>query len=179
MQNRREPKWTTREKLARVLWACVVPFFRFSPRPAWGWRRFILRLFGSRIGRGVHVCPSVAITMPWNLEIGSFASVGDRVILYALGTIAIGSCTTLSQGAHLCAGTHDYRKPHMPLLKSPISVGAGVWICTDAFIGPGVNVGDDAIVGARAVAMHDVPTSTIVVGNPATRLRLRSDSGAH
>ncbi len=105
--------------------------------------------------------------MPWNISIGNQSAVGDRAILYALGKITIGQRVTVSQGAHLCAGTHDYRDPTMPLLKLPIVVGDGAWICADAFIGPHVVVGAAAIVGARAVVMKSVAPADIVVGNPA------------
>jgi putative colanic acid biosynthesis acetyltransferase WcaF len=99
--------------------------------------------------------------------------VGDRVILYALGSIKIGSGATVSQYAHLCAGTHDWRNPTMPLIKLPIEIGKDAWICADAFIGPSVNIGNASIVGARAVVMKNVPSNTIVVGNPAQEIGKR------
>jgi len=109
--------------------------------------------------------------MPWNIRIGAGGAVGDRVILYALGSITLGERTTISQGSHLCAGTHDWRQADRPLLKPPIHIENDAWICADAFVGPGVTVGAGAIVGARAVAMKDVPPCTIVVGNPARPIK--------
>jgi len=169
--NRNERKWSRREQVARFLWGLALPLFVLSPRPFWGWRRFLLRLFGASIGPEVHVYPSARITMPWNLEIGASAAVGDRAILYALGPITIGARATVSQGAHLCAGTHDISDPTRPLLKPPITIGSDAWVCADAFVGPGVTVGDGAIVGARTVAMKDVPAQTIVAGNPARQIK--------
>lgn len=166
--NRAARKWNRREQLARVLWALAWPLFRLSPRPFfWGWRRMLLRLFGARVGAGAHVCPSVRITMPWNLDLGAQCGIADRVILYALGHIRIGDRATISQGAHLCAGTHDLTDPSRPLLKPPISIGADAWVAADAFIGPNVTVGRGSIVGARAVVMRDVPADVTVIGNPA------------
>lgn len=175
--NRRDVKWTKGELLVRLLWAVVHPSFRLSPRQFWAWRRFLLRLFGARIGRGVHVYPSVRVTIPWTLDVGSQTAIGDRAVLYGLGAICIGERTTISQGAHLCAGTHDHKDPRMPLIKSTIEIGSDVWICADAFIGPGVHVADRAIVGARAVAMRDVPAGTIVAGNPAKKVGTRKIDG--
>jgi len=109
--------------------------------------------------------------MPWNLTIGDEVGIGDHVTLYALGAITIFDRTTVSQGAHLCAGSHDWRDPAMPLTKPPITIGPDAWICADAFIGPGVTLGEQAIVGARAVVMKDVLAETIVVGNPARAIR--------
>lgn len=155
----------------RVLWSLAVPLFYFSPRPFWVWRCYILRLFGANLGKEVHIYPSVRITMPWNIQIGDQSAVGDRAILYALGPIEIGKRVTISQGAHLCAGTHDWRQPDRPLLKSGIVIRDDVWVCADAFIGPGITIGTESIVGARAVAMKNVAPRTTVIGNPACELR--------
>lgn len=171
LANRTVRKWSRKEQLGRVLWAVAQPFFAISPRPFWGWRRTVLRLFGAKVGTKVHLYPSVRITIPWNLALGDQCAVGDRAILYALGPIKIGPRATISQGAHLCAGTHDISRPDRPLLKPPITIGADAWIAADAFIGPNVIIGDGAIVGARAVVMKDVPHDAIVVGNPAHTIR--------
>lgn len=169
--NRSATKWSRRELLLRLLWGTLHPAFRFSPRPFWAWRRLLLRMFGARIGRDVHIYPTVRIVVPWNLDIGDQAAVGDRAILYALGKITLGPRVTISQGAHLCAGTHDISRPDRPLVKAPIDVAADAWVAADAFVGPGVAIGQGAIVGARAVAMKDVAKRTIVAGNPAKVIR--------
>ena len=165
--NRASRPWSRRETAARVAWALAGPLFRLSPRPLWGWRRALLRLFGARVGAGVHVHPTVRVTMPWNVSLDPLCAVGDGARLYALGPIRIGARATVSQGAHLCAGTHDLADPARPLVKAPIAVGADAWICADAFLGPGVTVGDGAVVGARAVAVRAVPAGARVAGNPA------------
>jgi putative colanic acid biosynthesis acetyltransferase WcaF len=164
--NRRTRSWTLRENAARVLWSAAQLAFRFSPRPLWGWRRAMLRAFGAKIGPQVHVHPTVRITMPWHLRIDAQAAVGDGAILYALGRIHIGARAAVSHNAHLCAGTHDWRDPARPLLKTPIHIGSDAWVCADAFVGPGVRIGAGAILGARAVAMKDLPMRHIGVGNP-------------
>ncbi|OOY32605.1 acetyltransferase [Thioclava sp. F36-6] len=169
--NRKAEKWTKREKAGRVLWALVQPLFRLSPRPFWGLRRWLLRCFGARVGAEVHIHPSVRIIIPWNLILGAQCAVGDRAILYSLGPITIGARATVSQGAHLCAGTHDLAISNRPLLKLPISIGADAWIAADAFIGPDVTVGTGAVVGARAVVVKDVEEGWIVAGNPARLIR--------
>lgn len=165
--NRRTEKWSRREKLGRLLWEVAHPLFAWSPRLAWGWRRGLLRAFGAKIGSEAHIYPSVRIAIPWNVHIGAFSAVGDNAHLYSLGRITIGANATISQGAHLCAGTHDFRDPQMPLLKLPITIGAGAWVAADAFVGPNVKVGDRSVVGARGVVVRDVPQDVVVAGNPA------------
>jgi putative colanic acid biosynthesis acetyltransferase WcaF len=176
--NRVARKWTRKELTGRLLWRLARPMFAWSPRPLWGWRRMLLRLFGAKIGHDVHIYPSVRIAIPWNLTIGDQSAVGDRVILYALGPIALAERVTVSQGAHLCAGTHDYRDPAMGLLKAPIVIEGDAWICADAFVGPGVRIGARAIAGARCVVMKDVEPDAIMIGNPARLLRRREDGEA-
>jgi len=152
----------------RVLWGFTYTLlFRPSPRIAYGFRCNLLRLFGAKIGKDVHLFPNIKIMQPWRLEIGSYSSAGDGVILYNLGNMNIGKYVTISQGAHLCGGTHDFRDRSMPLIKSEIVIRDGAWICADAFIGPDITVGESAIVGARAVVVKDVSENKIVGGNPA------------
>jgi putative colanic acid biosynthesis acetyltransferase WcaF len=172
-QNRQAKKYTSGEMTRRVLWTLAQPLFRFSPRPCFGWRRFLLRCFGAKIGRSVHIYSSARIFFPWNLEAGDESAVGEDALIYNLGPVTLGPRVTISHRAHLCAGTHDHTKPDFPLLRPPIVIGPEAWICADAFVGPGVTVGEGAIVGARAVAMKDVKARTIVVGNPARESKKR------
>jgi len=163
----RERPWTRREILGRFLWGCVYPFFRLSPRSCFRWRVFLLKIFGARIGKQVHIYNSSRIMIPWHLEVGNWSTIGDRAEIYNLGKIRIGSKVTISQRAHLCAGTHDHQDPNMPLLKKGIVIGDQAWICADAFIGPDSQVGEGAVVGACAVLVKSVAAWKVVAGNPA------------
>lgn len=176
-QNRRAQKYSRGELTRRVLWGCVQPLFRFSPRPCFGWRNFLLRCFGAQIGRQVHIYRTVTIVIPWNLEVGEYAAIGDHALVYNLGRVTIGARATISHRAHLCGGTHDYTKVDFPLLRPPIMIQEQSWICADAFIGPGVTVGAGAIVAARAVVVKDVAPWTIVAGNPAKFIKERVPNG--
>jgi len=175
-KNRRARKYSSAELTRRVLWTLAQPLFRFSPRPCFGWRRFLLRCFGAKVGHSVHVYPTATIYFPWNLEAGDETAIGERALIYNLGRVTLGARVTVSHGAHVCAGTHDHTKPDFPLLRPPIIVGPEAWICADAFVGPGVTIGEGAIVGARAVAIKDVRPWSIVIGNPARETKRRKIS---
>lgn len=176
-ENRNSRKYSRKEIIGRLLWSIAYPFFRYSPRPFFGWRRLLLSMFGARIGCNVNIYNSAIIYMPWNLEIGNWSSIGEYAFIYNLGKVVIGRNCTISHRTHLCAGTHDYVDPAMPLQKLSITVGDQVWLCTDSFIGPGVNIGEGAVVGARAVVVKDVPPWTVVAGNPAKPVKERSIKG--
>lgn len=165
--NRKAAKWSRGELMGRVLWSLAQPLFAWSPRPLWAWRRQLLRWFGAEVGKDVHILPSARIFIPWNLSIGDQSSIGDRAIIYTVGKITIGEQTTISQNVHLCAGTHDHTRADLPLVKSPITIGNGVWIAADAYVGPGRTVGNLAIVAARAVVFRDIPEEAVARGNPA------------
>lgn len=176
--NRRSRKWTPFELLLRLLWDILqIPLFKWTPRQFWWIRNSVLRLFGAKIGRNVQVHPSVRIAIPWNLTVGANSSIGDQAIIYNLGPITLGENVSISQYAHLCAGSHDYTKLDLPLTKPPIIVGDGVWVCADAFVGPDIRIGKLAIIGARAVITNDVDAYAIMVGNPAKQLARKRELG--
>ena len=151
----------------------------FRPSP-WFWhapRRALLRLFGARVGRGVQIMPSVTVWAPWNLALGDYATVSHGADLYAVDRIEIGAHATVSQRAFLCTATHEIHHPNMPLRTAPIRIGDGAWVAAEAYVHPGVTIGTDAVAGARAVVLHDVPDRRIVAGNPARDLGERRVHG--
>lgn len=161
-------------RIARLLWAVVyVGFFRITPRPAHRLRASLLRLFGAKIGHNCHVYPRAHIWAPWNLVMDDDVGMADDVICYSMAKITVGARAVISQGAHLCSGSHDYEDPNFQLYALPISIGAHAWICAEAFVGPGVTVGDGTVIGARAVVTKDMPAWTVCAGNPCRVLKPR------
>lgn len=166
--------WRPMENLKRVVWMISRPvLFRASFHNWYGWRRLLLRTFGAKLGQRVRIRPTAIIEIPWNLDLADDVIVGDYAILYSLGKITVKRGAIISQYAHLCAGTHDYTTRRFPLLRPPIVIGEEAWIAADAFIGPGVTVGDRAVVGARATVVHDVPADQVVAGPSATLVKQR------
>lgn len=165
-------------RIARVIWGIAwLVLARFTPPPLHGWRRLLLRAFGARIAPGARVHASAAIWLPANLDLGENCLIGPRVRLYNQGRISIGARSVVSQGAHLCASTHDVRDPHFQLVLRPIAVGSGVWIAADAFVGPGVTLHDGAVLAARGALFGDAEAGMIYRGNPAVPVRPRKPPG--
>jgi putative colanic acid biosynthesis acetyltransferase WcaF len=160
--------------LRRALWECVqLPFHPLRPRGLSWMRVALLRMFGAKIGKNVLICGGVRVHVPWNLELGDYAAIGDKVEIYNLAPIRIGAHTTVSQHTYLCASSHDYTRSDFPLYSLPITVGAQAWIAAGAFVAPGVTIGEGSVVGARSVVLRDIPPWTVAAGNPCKLIKPR------
>jgi putative colanic acid biosynthesis acetyltransferase WcaF len=131
-----------------------------------GLRRSLLRLFGARIGKGVIIRPTARFTYPWKIAIGDYSWIGDDVVLYSLEQICIGQHCVISQKSYLCTGSHNIQDPAFSLITSKIVIGSGVWIATDCFIGPGVEIGANSVIGARSSVFNNIPPQQVCWGTP-------------
>lgn len=104
---------------------------------------------------------------------GNHSCLSHHVDCYCVAPVGIGSHATVSQYSYLCAASHDFEQASMPLVTAPIVIGEGAWVAADVFVGPGVTIGEGAVVGARSTVLKDVEPWTIVAGNPATFKRKR------
>jgi putative colanic acid biosynthesis acetyltransferase WcaF len=162
-------------RILRLVWGIVYQlFFRFSPKPFHVWRSFVLKLFGAKIGKGVHVYGGVKIWAPWNIEIGDFSGIADGVKLYSQDKISIGKNTVISQGSHICTGTHDYNDNGFKLITKPISIGNDVWIAAEVFVHPGLIIEDGCVISARSVVTNNMPAWNICSGFPCMPIKLRT-----
>jgi putative colanic acid biosynthesis acetyltransferase WcaF len=139
----------------------------------WRWRRLILRLFGARIGTHCDIRGTAKIWYPPNLIMEDWTMLADGVICYNVAPITLRTGSLVSQRAHLCAASHDIYDSDFPLKPKPIEVGRQCWIAAEAFVGPGVTLGEGAVLGARAAAFENLTEWTIYRGNPATVIRVR------
>jgi putative colanic acid biosynthesis acetyltransferase WcaF len=168
--------WPFSYKMRRLRWElCRLLLFR--PTPKWlgnPWRLWLLRRFGASIQEETLVLPSCRILHPWDLSLGYGSWLGEGVQVYNYAPVTIGPMTVVSQRSFLCTGAHDHTHPHFPLIWRPVTIGSQVWICAEAFVGPGVTIGDGAVIGARAVVTRDMPPWMICAGNPCRPLKPRT-----
>jgi len=170
----RGAEFSLANKLERIAWQLVwLLLARATPPQLAGWRRLLLRLFGAKVGAGAKIYGSVRIWLPRNLEIGEGALVGPGAELYNQGRIAIGPHCVISQRAFLCASTHDTSDSAFALETRPIALGRGCWVAAEAFVGPGVTMGDGAVLAARGALFEDAAAMGIYRGNPAALVRHR------
>ena len=161
--------------MARLFWniSYWLLFRPFGSTLFQKWRNIILRLFGAKLAKTTVTYNSAKIWAPWNLEMGDYSCLGPYVDCYNQGKITIGANTVISQKVYLCASSHDITDSKHSLILKPIEIKDQVWIAADAFIGPGVTIGEGAVVGARASVFKDVEPWTVVGGNPAKFIKKR------
>lgn len=164
-----------RNRVRRLLWG-VVRLLIYRPTPVYmhRWRCSVLRAFGATVHERAFPYPDAKIWAPWNLVMGSGSCLGPNVDCYNVAPVHLGCDVTVSQRSHLCTASHDYNDPKFPLTGAPIVIGDGAWIAADAFVGPGVRIGERAVVLARSVIVNDVEPSAVMGGNPARHLRDRA-----
>jgi putative colanic acid biosynthesis acetyltransferase WcaF len=159
--DRGRPGWTI------LLWWLVQSIaFPLSLHSMSGFRCWVLRQFGAQIGRGVLIRPTARVTYPWKVTIGDYSWIGDDVVLYSLDRIHIGDHAVVSQKSYLCTGSHDFRTASFDLATGEIHIGNGAWVAADCFVGPGVTVGHNAIVGARSTVFASLPNGQVCWGSP-------------
>ncbi|WP_347159292.1 WcaF family extracellular polysaccharide biosynthesis acetyltransferase [Pontibacter chitinilyticus] len=158
----------------RTLWYLVNVLFFINPlNPLRGVKIGLLRLFGAIVGKGVDIKPGVNIKYPWLLTVGDHVWIGENVWIDNLTQVVLQNNTTLSQGAMLLTGSHDYKKATFDLLVGEIVLEEGSWVGAKAIVCPGVTCGAHSVLAAGSVATKDLEPYTIYQGNPAVAKRRR------
>lgn len=165
---RGRPAW-----FVQLWWLVQATLFRWSPQFLYGWRRFLLRLFGANIGKYVIIRPSVKITYPWKLSVGDYSWIGDEVTLYTLGELEIEDNVVISQKSYICTAGHDFNSHDFDIFNNKVIIHEKVWLATDVFVAPGVKIGKGCVVGARSSVFNDLPEMMLCVGTPAKPIRPR------
>ncbi len=168
------PSFPLRNRIERVLWTFA--WFLLA-RWTWNglnlWRLTLARAFGAQVASTSRISPSARIWLPRNLFLKDDSTLGPHVDCYNLAPIVIGERTIISQRSVLCAGSHEIDEPSFQLIARPINIGSDVWIAAEAFVGPGVTIGDGCVLGARGCAFSDLSAWTVYRGNPAVRVKGR------
>ena len=159
--------------VVQLWWLVQSILFSNSPQFMYGFRRFLLRLFGAKIGKDVIIRPTVRITYPWKVSIGDYSWIGDDVVLYSLGEIEIGNNVVVSQKSYICAASHDYLKSNFPIFAQKVTIKDECWLATDVFVAPGITIHRGTVVGSRSSVYKDLPENKVCMGNPAKIIRER------
>ncbi len=141
-------------------------------RAAW------LRQTAARFGSGAWVGQNVFIMGVDRLELADRASVSRGCTLDARGGLSIGTTSMIGFETVIVTHTHKSDRLDVPvreqgMYSDPVRIGANVWIGARSTVLPGVEIGDNCIVGAGSVVTRSVPANTVVAGVPARPIRER------
>lgn len=171
--------FSLRHRLTRILWSLTWNLLAsWTPAPLHRWRVFLLKIFGAQIHSTAHVYSSVKIWYPANLIMDENACLAPHVNCYNMNIVHIGEKAIVSQYATLCGGTHDIRDPKFQLITKPIIIEKGAWVAANAFVGPGVIMAENSVVGACGVVFKNTVPNGIYVGNPAQFVKMREFKNA-
>lgn len=160
--------------IKRLLWYFTnLLIFKSGLFPINGLKIALLRIFGAKIGKSVVIKPIVSIKYPWNLRIGDYCWIGEKVWIDNLSFVSLGDHVCLSQGAMLLTGNHNYSKSTFDLMVGEIVLENGVWIGAHAIVTPGVNCFSHAVLAVNSVATKDLEAYAIYQGNPAIKVKER------
>lgn len=164
-----------RHQALRMLWTTVWTLFArpLPRRVGCRWKRTLLQAFGAKLAPTAVVYSSAKVYYPPNLVMENYSCLASEVNCYNIAPVHIGANTTISQGAFLCTAGHDITDPLNKLISAPIVIEDQAWVAAHAFIGPGVTVGQGAVVGAAAAVFKNVEPWTVVGGNPAKFIKKR------
>ncbi|MEO9533044.1 MAG: WcaF family extracellular polysaccharide biosynthesis acetyltransferase [Crocinitomicaceae bacterium] len=157
-------------KLKRAVWYFFNAVFLLNPmNPFSGLKKFILRLFGAKIGKGVVLKQRINVKYPWKLEIGNHSWIGEDVWIDNLDDVIIGNNCCISQGALLLCGNHNFKKVAFDLMIGKIVLEDGAWVGAKGIVTGGVTVGSHALLAAGSVTSKNLAPYYIYRGNPAVK----------
>ncbi|MDA8155233.1 MAG: colanic acid biosynthesis acetyltransferase WcaF [Actinomycetota bacterium] len=174
--------YSLKEKMRMALWWAVeAVLFKPSLHKMHGWRRFLLKAFGAKLGKGSTVHAKARVWFPWNLEMGENSGIGFDVLVYNLDKVIIGDFVTVAHKTEINTASHDLADENFRIVTKPVRIASGVFIGSGAYINMGVTIGQMAVIGARSVVAKDMPAGMVCVGHPCRPVKPRAqreqDSG--
>jgi len=160
--------------MRRFIWNWLArPLFRCSPHPAYGLRRFLLRLCGAQLGQRVRCRRSVDIDQPWNVRFDDLVMVSDGVLIRSECPVHVGSRCVISQYCTLVTVAGDELHADRPPVRAPIHIAEDCWVATDTLVLPGATLEAGVVVGARGMVSGRIGAWQIATGEPARPRRER------
>lgn len=130
-----------------------------------------------RIGKDVIIGNGVRLKAGFygKIQIGNGVLIEDNVSVFAHKTLSIGDNTMISAGCFITDFNHKFphsRYKHLLLSEEgytakTTTIGKNVWIGANCSILSGVEIGNDAVIGAGSVVTKSIPSYSVAVGNPA------------
>jgi acetyltransferase-like isoleucine patch superfamily enzyme len=134
---------------------------------------------GIAIGNGVFVGRNTILSCKnGDIVIEDHANLGFNCEIFSASRVRVGRSILMAAYTYLVGGDHLYDRVDIPVLEQGrtargIDVGDGVWLGTHVVVTDGSTIGRDAIIGAGAVVVGQIPDFAIATGIPAKVMRDR------
>jgi acetyltransferase-like isoleucine patch superfamily enzyme len=137
---------------------------------------------GIEIGTGVFVGRNTILSCKnGDIIVDENANLGFNCEIFSASRVRIGKSVLMAAYTYLVGGDHLYDRIDVPVLEQGrtargIEVADNVWLGTHVVVADGSRIGRDAIIGAGAVVIGDIPEFSIAAGIPAKVIRDRRQS---
>jgi acetyltransferase-like isoleucine patch superfamily enzyme len=133
-------------------------------------RGFLLGFFFKSCGKRFAVASGCTFNSVWNLVVEEDVYIAHNCWINAAGGLHIGAGVILSPNVVVATTAHDRVDSRVSLRKSkqsPITIGRGAWVASNAVVTRGAVIGDGSVVGACSVVVGEVAPNSFYCGNPA------------
>jgi maltose O-acetyltransferase len=135
-------------------------------------RQMIAGHLFEEVGENCRFFKGITFTYGHNISVGDNVVIHDDVHLDDRGQLTIGDRVSISDGVHVYSHDHDI-VDQTEVRNFHTVVEDDVRLTFDAMVRAGVHVGENSVVGARAIVQNDVPAHHVVVGMPAKSVRIK------
>lgn len=137
-------------------------------------RDSLLRHILGSVGANLVVNPPFRCDFGFNIHIGNNLIANFNLTILDEAEVRIGDNVQIGPNCTLITITHalDAVERHSGLMRAkPITIGNNVWLASNVTVLPGVEIGDNTVIGAGSVVTKSIPADTLAVGNPCKPLR--------
>lgn len=141
--------------------------------------KYLMLIFGAKIGRRVIFYPGVWIFTGRNLKVGDDVDFAKDVIITTDGGVIIGDRVLIGYRTQILSANHNVPPKPQRIFeaghtKAPVKIGDDVWIGANSIILPGVEIGEGAVIAAGSVVTKNVPAFSYAAGIPARIIKERT-----
>jgi acetyltransferase-like isoleucine patch superfamily enzyme len=144
-----------------------IPFFVF--------KKYLLMVYGSKIGKNSFIHTPVKLFSFRPLTIGNNSTINPRCYIDTRKGITIGNNVNIAHDTKIYTLGHDVNTVELSSVGDAVIIEDDVFIFSNVVIMPGVHIGKGAVIYPCSVVANNVEPYTIVGGNPAKFIKKREN----